>query len=597
MRKVRCAIYTRKSSEDGLEQEFNSLHAQREACAAYIASQKHEGWVELPDHYDDGGISGGTLEREGLQRLMRNVEEGLVDQIVVYKIDRLTRSVADFARLVDRLDAAKASFVSVTQSFNTSTSMRRLTLNVLLSFAQFEREVTAERIRDKIAASKRKGLWMGGTVPLGYEPDGRTLKIVEEDAATVRTLYDLYRKHGSLPAVKREADRLGLRTKPGSVCRKRAMMEKSKTERAKQEAAARQSDFADRPESSTMPDAGQAPGSSGKDRLPFEISHIHYILANPLYAGRIRHKDKVHDGQHKAIIDLDVWEEVQRQLQDQSGRKRGSSATSTSFLNGKLFDETGDHLTQSHANKKGVRYRYFISNRLIRDKQRPGRPSLENAGWRLPAKALEDQLATSIATHLRQQLGHQSGRGLLNDPSAEEIARLHHTVGLLGADKRMATRSALLATIVRADITQGRIAIRLDRDLLANLIDVNADGIAETCLTFEAPFVWRKRGMETKLAIGAGSASELDMVLLGNIALAHRYHDALRSGQSLEVIAASYDTSTRRILQVLDHAFLAPGLIRAAMDGRQPLGLTSEWIQRTTLPLDWQDQHRLAATL
>ncbi len=192
MRRIRSAIYTRKSSEDGLEQDFNSLDAQREACEAYIASQKHEGWELLPGRYDDGGISGGHLERPALQQLMSDVDAKHVDQIVVYKIDRLTRSLADFAKLVDRLDAVDASFVSVTQSFNTSTSMGRLTLNVLLSFAQFEREVTAERIRDKIAASKRKGLWMGGNVPFGYQADGRTLKIDEEEAETVRTLYGLY---------------------------------------------------------------------------------------------------------------------------------------------------------------------------------------------------------------------------------------------------------------------------------------------------------------------------------------------------------------------------------------------------------------------
>jgi site-specific DNA recombinase len=222
MKKVRCAIYTRKSSEEGLDQEFNSLDAQREACAAYIASQKHEGWVALPEHYDDGGISGGTLERAGLKKLLQHVDEGLVDQIVVYKIDRLTRSLADFAKLVDRLDAADASFVSVTQSFNTATSMGRLTLNVLLSFAQFEREVTAERIRDKIAASKKKGLWMGGAIPLGYEPDGRTLKIVPEEAETVRTLYDLYLQHRSILAVVDHANQLGLRGKAKVRKRKEA---------------------------------------------------------------------------------------------------------------------------------------------------------------------------------------------------------------------------------------------------------------------------------------------------------------------------------------------------------------------------------------
>ena len=213
MKKIRCAIYTRKSAEEGLEQEFNSLDAQREACAAYVASQKAEGWVLLPTVYEDAGLSGGTLERPGLQRLLDDIDAGLVDRIVVYKVDRLTRSLSDFAKLVDRLDAASTGFVSVTQSFNTATSMGRLTLHMLLSFAQFEREVTAERIRDKVAASKRKGLWMGGRVPLGYEKDERTLRINEAEAETVRTLYALYRKHGTLRQVKAEADRLRLRTK------------------------------------------------------------------------------------------------------------------------------------------------------------------------------------------------------------------------------------------------------------------------------------------------------------------------------------------------------------------------------------------------
>jgi DNA invertase Pin-like site-specific DNA recombinase len=209
MKKIRCAIYTRKSSEDGLEQEFNSLDAQREACAAYITSQKAEGWVLLADHYDDGGISGGTMERPALQRLLLAIDQGAIDQILVYKIDRLTRSLADFSKIVDRLDRAGVSFVSVTQSFNTATSMGRLTLNMLLSFAQFEREVTAERIRDKIAASKKKGLWMGGNVPRGYEPDGRTLKVLEPDARTIRTIYDLYGRHRNVRIVKSEIDKLG----------------------------------------------------------------------------------------------------------------------------------------------------------------------------------------------------------------------------------------------------------------------------------------------------------------------------------------------------------------------------------------------------
>ncbi len=305
MRRLRCAIYTRKSSEEGLDQDFNSLDAQREACEAYIASQKHEGWELLPDRYDDGGISGGHLDRPSLQRLMQAVDEKRVDQIVVYKIDRLTRSLADFAKLVERLDQAEASFVSVTQSFNTATSMGRLTLNVLLSFAQFEREVTAERIRDKIAASKRKGLWMGGNVPLGYEADGRTLKIEPDEAKTIRALYDLYLEHGLIPVVKDRAEDLGLRSR----------------ERVR----------------------GAERVSGGK---PFDRGHIHHILSNPIYAGRIRHKGQVYEGQHPAIIDPVAWDQVQQMLKDGAAKSRGTTRKATqSLLAGKLFDETGDRLT------------------------------------------------------------------------------------------------------------------------------------------------------------------------------------------------------------------------------------------------------------
>ncbi|NNK79509.1 MAG: recombinase family protein, partial [Litoreibacter sp.] len=282
MKKTRCAIYTRKSSEDGLEQEFNSLHAQREACAAYIASQKHEGWVMLTEAYDDGGLSGGSLERPALQQLLNDVQACKVDQIVVYKIDRLTRSLSDFAKIVDVLDAAGASFVSVTQSFNTATSMGRLTLNMLLSFAQFEREVTAERIRDKIAASKQKGFWMGGNVPLGYSPDGRTLRINGAEAETVRILYDLYEQLGKIRKVKDKADRLGLRS------RRRELTD------------------------------GTIRGGGLFDR-----GHIHHILTNPIYAGRIRHRGKVYEGQHQPIIDPDRWDAIQQMLQSSASRTRG----------------------------------------------------------------------------------------------------------------------------------------------------------------------------------------------------------------------------------------------------------------------------------
>lgn len=294
MRRIRCAIYTRKSSEHGLEQDFNSLDAQREACEAFVASQKHEGWELLPEQFDDGGISGGHLERPALQRLMQAVDEQCIDQIVVYKIDRLTRSLTDFAKLIDRLDASGTSFVSVTQAFNTATSMGRLTLNMLLSFAQFEREVTAERIRDKIAASKRKGLWMGGNVPLGYRADGRTLKIDDTKALTVKQLYDLFLERGTLREAKSVADARGLRSR--------------RREQAN----------------------GNVSGGKAFDR-----GHLHHILSNPIYAGRIRHKDQVFDGQHEAIIAPDTWEEVQRVLKDGAAKtRRKVQKTNTSPIAG-----------------------------------------------------------------------------------------------------------------------------------------------------------------------------------------------------------------------------------------------------------------------
>ncbi|MCG6118855.1 MAG: recombinase family protein [Aquimonas sp.] len=553
MKKVRCAIYTRKSSEDGLEQEFNSLHAQREACAAYVASQKHEGWVLLPEQYDDGGISGGTLERPSLQRLMRDVEEGLVDQIVVYKIDRLTRSLADFAKLVDKLDAADASFVSVTQSFNTATSMGRLTLNVLLSFAQFEREVTAERIRDKIAASKKKGLWMGGSVALGYEPDGRTLKIKEDEARTVRALFDIYIEKRSLIDTTREAERVGLRTRP----------RRGRT----------------------------ATASSQEQAVPFARSQIHYILANPVYAGLIRHKSQIHEGQHPAIIDRAVWGTVQSMLITGSGRARGSGASSSgpSPLAGKLFDETGDRLTPTHANKKGQRYRYYISGRMITGKVEDCQ-SNPASGWRLPAKPLEDLLARAVVDHLR----NQAPGALLQNASIEAIAHVQQVLD--NAGRSQGENRSILACVHRATITPGKIELTLDQDRVAELLGVEPLSIDPTTLRFEAPFQLRKRGVESKLIIGHGHAQRLDATLMRSLAKAHHYYEAIKRGATFEDIAAAEKLSKRRILQVIDLAFLAPDIVRAVVHGEQPIALTAKWLGQNSLPSDWEAQRRLITT-
>ncbi len=542
MRRIRCAIYTRKSSEDGLEQDFNSLDAQREACEAYIASQKHEGWELLTDRYDDGGISGGHLDRPALQRLMQAVDYKQVDQIVVYKIDRLTRTLADFAKLVERLEAAEASFVSVTQSFNTATSMGRLTLNMLLSFAQFEREVTAERIRDKIAASKRKGLWMGGNVPLGYQADGRTLKIDEGEAATVRKLYDLYQEHGVIREVKERAEDLGLRSR--------------RRERA----------------------GGRVSGGR-----PFDRGHIHHILSNPIYAGRIRHKGQVYDGQHPPIIDPETWERVQNTLEGGAARMRGTKRLATrSPLAGRLFDETGDRLTPSHSRKNGKRLRYYISRRLVTD------PSGKHPdAWRLPADQVEGLLVGLVRKHLGRPNATAS---IVQDVSAAEILAVSGKLGRLKED------AECLALVERADLRPGSLTLLLDRHAVAQFTDCHPDQINPEKLTIEAPFRMRRRGVELKLHLG-DAPPEVDQTLIRNIVKARRWLAMTIDGKTFAEIAQAEGTSKRRVQDIVDLAMLAPELLVAIAKGQQPAGLTSDYLIKTGFPAIWSEQHRQFAAL
>ncbi|WP_135505225.1 recombinase family protein [Roseovarius aestuariivivens] len=546
MKKIRCAIYTRKSSEDGLEQEFNSLHAQREACAAYIASQKHEGWVMLPGQYDDGGLSGGSLDRPALQHLLADVRDGQIDQIVVYKIDRLTRSLSDFAKIVDILDAAGASFVSVTQSFNTATSMGRLTLNMLLSFAQFEREVTAERIRDKIAASKRRGLWMGGQVPMGYDPDGRTLRINEAEAETILTLYALYEQHGTIRQVKETADALGLRT------RRRTLT------------------------------SGETRGGGAIDR-----GHIHHILTNPIYAGRIRHRDKVHDGQHDPIIAPERWEALQLRLQGAASRMRHrKTPRRVSLLCGKLFDETGDRLTPSHSRtKKATRLRYYVSNRLI---ARSGEEKLD--GWRLPADQLEAQVNDLVRRHLAEP--GFAGR-VCEISDASEIARIRRVLTDLTSDPGT---PSILGLVERIGIAPGLITVNLGAERLAKMLGIDADALDAATLQIDAPFQVRKRGVETKIIL-AESRGTRDEALIRNIALAHHWLERIKAGETFGDISKTDGISKRRAQHMIDLAFLAPDIIRDVLEGKQPLGFTSEWCKARTLPSDWQEQRALLATL
>ena len=559
MKKIRCAIYTRKSSEDGLEQEFNSLDAQREACAAFIASQMIEGWVLVPDAYDDGGLSGGSLERAGLQRLLADMRSGKIDRIVVYKIDRLTRSLADFAKIVDILDEAGASFVSVTQSFNTATSMGRLTLNMLLSFAQFEREVTAERIRDKIAASKKKGLWMGGNVPLGYEPDGRSLKIKKPDAQIIRTIYEFYQKHGTIRDVKDQVDKLGLKTAIRTL-------------------------------------------SSGrlKGGTPFSFGHIYHILTNPIYAGRIRHKANVYPGQHPALIDPEHWDALQDQLMgrafvSRSGKERGKGRggrKQVSLLTGKLFDETGDRLTPSHTkSSKGHRLRYYVSHRLIRSKG-PKDPS----GWRLPGPELETLVANLIRKHLSAPAVQAN---LISDTTTEEIAAIAKRMTEV-TDSKIDGRSeecnAIIHLVRCIQIAPGKVRISISENDLAELVNVDPERISENYLEIESAFQHRKRGVETKLVL-AGATNSRDETLFRNIAKAHRYFDLIRSGKTYAEIAEAEGVSRHRIQKLVDLAFLAPDVVRDVFAGSQPTGLTTEWLLRHAVPALWDGQRDLFRSL
>ena len=342
-RPLRCAIYTRKSTEHGLEQEFNSLDAQREAAEAYIKSQAHEGWRLCPERYDDGGLSGGSLERPALQALLAAVAHGRVDVIVVYKVDRLTRSLADFAKLVELFDKHGVSFVSVTQQFNTTNSMGRLTLNVLLSFAQFEREVTGERIRDKIAASKRKGIWMGGPAPLGYRVEGKKLLAHPTEAEQVRTIFSRYLELESLTVLMQDLARRGIESKMRHLS------------------------------------SGAIRGGAG-----FGKGALAYLLRNRTYLGEIRHQGRTYPGEHEPIIDRDLFEAVQTKLTSQAQARRQGRVGSHALLMGRIFDDRGNRMTPASAHKQGARYRYYVSAPLVQ-----GRREEAGSVSRVPAPELE----------------------------------------------------------------------------------------------------------------------------------------------------------------------------------------------------------------
>jgi site-specific DNA recombinase len=550
-RHLRCAVYTRKSTEDGLDQEFNSLDAQYEACAAYALSQRHEGWVLVDDRYDDGGFSGGNMQRPGLKRLLADVAAGKVDIILVYKIDRLTRNLADFAKIVEVLDGAKASFVSITQSFNTTTSMGRLTLNMLLSFAQFEREVTGERIRDKIAASKRKGLWMGGPVPLGYEVDNRKLVPHLTEADLVRRIMQRYLELGSVVELADELNAQGYRTK----VQRRA----------------------------------SGPHRGG---CIFRRGTLYHLLSNRIYIGQLAHKGDWFDAEHEAIVPQWLWDAVQAKLKDSaSGSSRRIKAVQPSLLIGLVLDGEGRAMTSSHATKPGKRYRYYVTRPDLID----GSPA-----WRVNAHDLEQLVIERLASYLDDA---QAMMSLAGDLSADDLDRAIKTAAIRAAKLRggqYADKVAILTNAIkRIHLHEDHIALGVNQMLLAALLEIE---LLEDrpVLELTLPVIKVRRGHQLRLVIPGPNAKpaipvQRDEKLVTLIAEAHAAKQSILSqpDRSIAAIAAEHGRCRTRLGKMVELSCLAPDIVTAIIEGRQPLTLTARSLMSIKLPLAWTEQRQV----
>jgi len=531
MTRRRCAIYTRKSTEEGLDQAFNSLDAQREACEAFIVSQRHEGWQLVRKAYDDGGFSGGSMDRPALKALMQDVSAGLVDVIVVYKIDRLTRSLADFAKMVEVFDARGVSFVSVTQQFNTTTSMGRLTLNVLLSFAQFEREVTAERIRDKIAASRKKGMWMGGSPPLGYDIKDKKLVVNEIEASTVRQLFDAYLRLGSTKALAAWAKSEGITTK----IRKRS------------------------------------DGSIRSGGRPFSRGNLHALLNYRTYIGEVTHKGNAYPGEQAGIVPRNLWDAAQTKLSEGKSADRSASALGeSSLLTGLLFDETGDRLTPSHATKQGRRYRYYVSRRLIEDN------SNDPAGWRLPAHEIERVVVSTLSAFLKspqELMAMICDQNLAATTLNHSLNASHQLAERIQQSTSQERRSLIAPLVARITIASGTMIVQIRRDELLQTIgvvdrDAMHDGSTVGHHEIVVPFALRRRGVEAKLIVGDDQQSKtVDPILISAIAKAHAWFQYLASGSKSSVndIARGQGLAANEISRLLPLAFLAPDIVRRVL--------------------------------
>jgi len=538
-KKIRCAVYTRKSSEEGLEQAFNSLDAQREACEAYIKSQVGEGWVCSPDLYDDGGISGGTMDRPSLKALLADIALGLVDCVVVYKVDRLTRSLTDFAKIIEAFDAKGVSFVSVTQAFNTTSSMGRLTLNVLLSFAQFEREVTGERIRDKIAASKKKGMWMGGIPPLGYDlptdKATRALAVNEAEASTVRDIFQRYLRLESVNAVRDELARDGVVSKRWTTAK------------------------------------GRVVGGCA-----FTTGSIFHLLQSRVYVGEITHGKLAFPGIHRPLVDRELFDSVQKQLAANTSRRaRAGEGGPASLLKGLVFDAEGHRMGPAFAYaKSGKRHAYYVSVPL----QKAIKLKADTIG-RVSAAPLEEL----VLDRMRRLAGRP----------CDGLAELRRLIRRIDIEPETIRLSVDAATLIEGDAEGafGRLQSRLVGDDRLDRPKRNAHTL-QVIISVRPVF----RGGRTWIVSTDGKASvrSADRSLLKALALAHRgladYNAApTQSPAQWRQAQAVPDSYLRRLMGA---AFLAPDIQRAILEGRQPAGLTGAQLMNAGIPLAWADQRK-----
>jgi len=531
-RKVyRCAIYTRKSTEHNLDLEFNSLDAQREACEAYIKSQAHEGWRLVPDHYDDGGVSGASLDRPALQTLLADVRTGKINTVVVYKVDRLTRSLADFAKLVELFDQYGVSFVSITQSFNTTSSMGRLTLNVLLSFAQFEREVIGERVRDKIAASKRRGIWVGGPVSLGYRCIDKKLVVVPEEAEAVRTIFTRYLELGSMRPLIEDLDRRGIRTKANGLT-----------------------------------------NGSVRGGIRFGVGSLAHLLKNRFYIGEVVYRGATHRGEHEPILDRELFEAVQAKLAANTVTRQVRLKGSPAILTGRIFDDRGNRMSPSHSNKLGVRYRYYVSHAILQQ-----RKAEAGSVARVPAAEIEKLVLDGVRRHL-------ASMGEAEHPTAiadrDLIERHVHSVTV----KPQALEVRLVPTSEASALTEEPGT----KDLAPGQLSTTAITLAWTAPSFAAV-----KGIVHAPSARPELKPESRDALLTAIAKARRWIDEIRLGRiaSFAEIAKREGQGERHIRLLAPLAFVSPRIITAIVDSSAPADLTVTGLAKA-LPYSWPEQER-----